>query len=213
MKYIKPIAIFYVSVTILFFIVGYFIAEFKIFDSFDVDSYLKFASIFGGTASIIGLLAIIVPSITTADLKRLESQSLKEVAKLAEEMQKADEQIKKRNEQNLSLKDKNKNLELQIKKASMVLSLETKLKNNYKDLSEIYYESQKNKKQLEALNQEISESENAKELQEIIELIKNQEKEEIFDIDSALWFKPNIFGIGIDMNAISRKIAKIIIKK
>lgn len=213
MKYIKPIAIVYVCITILFFIVGYFVAKSQIVESFDKDTYLTLATILGGTASILGLLAMVVPSITTADLKRLESESLKEVAKLAEEMQMADEQIDKRNKQNLTLKDQNKNLELQIKKASLILSLENKLRRNYSDLSEIYHESLKNKKQLEALNQEIADAENGDELQKIIELVKTQENKQVLDFESAFWLKPNLFGIGVDINALTKQLIKTIREK
>jgi len=206
MKYVKPLAILFVSLTVLFFIGGYFVAELALFEWFDNVKYLKLATVFGGLASIMGLLALILPSITTEDLKRLESDSLKEVARLADEMQKADKQ-------NLSLKNQNKNLELQIKKASLVLSLENKLERNYADLIEIYYDSLKNKKQLEALNQDIAESENADELQKIIELIKRQEREKEIEIDSLFWFKPNMFGIGIDVNAVTRELARRISKK
>jgi len=217
MRIIRIIAIIVICFAILYFILGFIIVEKEFFTAFTQLEYNKYGVIIGSIASVLGLLAMLRPPITTADLKRLETNSLRQVADLADEMRKADKKIEQRSKQLLTLEDRNKNLELQIRKASMVLFLKKKLEKNYSDLTEIYHESVENKKRLDALNEEITDSIDSAVLTEIMYIIEEREKQELLNVDSMFWLKPNFMGIGIDVNAMTKflqsRLRKIINKE
>jgi hypothetical protein len=83
------------------------------------DTYLTYAGIVGGLASVLGLLAFTRPTLTNSDLRELELNSLKSIAETTEELQQMEQQRTQTREEIASLDTKKKEMELLVKKASL----------------------------------------------------------------------------------------------
>lgn len=81
----KKFARFLIIIVVLYFIVGYILVILNILKQ---ELYNQIATIVGGIASACGLLAFVIPSIKTSDFKNIEIDTLKSLAKTAEEIQK-----------------------------------------------------------------------------------------------------------------------------
>ncbi|MCI5228254.1 MAG: hypothetical protein D3918_16775 [Candidatus Electrothrix sp. AX2] len=85
-----------VLLALVYFLGGLILVQLNWPPSFTDEIYLKFAAIFGGIASVFGLLGLALPGITTKDLQEVELGSLRKIADLAEKMQTANKKYSKR---------------------------------------------------------------------------------------------------------------------
>lgn len=127
----KKITGFFIVLVVLFFIVGYVLVVFKILDQ---ELYNQIATILGGLASTVGLLAFVLPSLRTSDIKNIELDTLKSLAKTAEEIQKKEAELKTRESDISRLELQKKELEFLVKKASLNLFFKEQLERYYETL-------------------------------------------------------------------------------
>lgn len=73
-----------VLLCILYFLLGLIAVHAEFLDQ---EVYNRYATIVGGLASILGLLAFAQPRITTNDLRQVEIDALKQVSQAVEELQ------------------------------------------------------------------------------------------------------------------------------
>lgn len=81
----KKISVAFILIAVLYFVIGYVLV---ITGQLKQDLYNQIATIVGGLASILGLLGFVLPSLKTSDIKSIEIDTLKSLAKTAEEIQK-----------------------------------------------------------------------------------------------------------------------------
>ncbi|XCN73640.1 MAG: hypothetical protein Q3M24_02485 [Candidatus Electrothrix aestuarii] len=206
------------TISLFYFVAGFIVAEFNIISAFTFDIYLKYTAVIGGVASVFGLLALALPVISSNDLMTIEIDSLRKVADLAEEMQAADKEIKQKSERINSLNVEKKHIELLVRKASLSLHLQNKYEQDIRLLSETFKDVKRTKEQLIALDEEIGEEENKELLYEISQIVKERGVKESSlsqadQLSQLVWIKPNIMGIGIDINALIIRLLDIIKKK
>jgi cytochrome c biogenesis protein CcdA len=82
---VKKISVAFILIAVLYFVIGYVLV---ITGQLKQDLYNQIATIVGGLASILGLLGFVLPSLKTSDIKSIEIDTLKSLAKTAEEIQK-----------------------------------------------------------------------------------------------------------------------------
>ena len=154
---------------------GWFAVYFKILNK---DTYILYAGIVGGLASVVGLLSFTRPAITKTDLQEIEMESLLSVAKTSEELNNLEKERAKTEEELGDLAVQKKEMELLVKKASLALFLkeqhsyiENKIVDELKrneslsiNLEKINDVSEK----LSALNEEIDSDPNVSQLREVI---------------------------------------------
>lgn len=98
------------------------------------DTYWKIVGVVGGMASIIGMLGIALNPLTDADIRNFRTKSLVELAQTAAEIENKQGMLKEANEQLTSLKIKKDELEVLVKKASLVLYYKEELDRLYQRL-------------------------------------------------------------------------------
>lgn len=170
----KKITGFFIVIVVLFFIIGYILVIFNILEQ---NLYNQIATVLGGLASTIGLLAFVLPSLRTSDIKNIEIDTLKSLAKTAEEIQKKEAELKTRESDISRLELQKEELEFLVKNASLNLF--------YKEQLERYYETLdkqiSNNKEINTTLNEIRELEfKVNELD--IEIDKNPNTEYIIEI-------------------------------
>jgi hypothetical protein len=170
----KKITGFFIVTVVLFFIIGYILVVLNILEQ---NLYNQIATVLGGLASTIGLLAFVLPSLRTSDIKNIEIDTLKSLAKTAEEIQKKEAELKTRESDILRLELQKEELEFLVKNASLNLF--------YKEQLERYYETLdkqiSNNKEINTTLNEIRELEfKVNELD--IEISKNPNTEYIIEI-------------------------------
>ena len=141
-----------VFLTAMYFIVGFFIAQFTIIKTITFEIYLKYGAIFDGLASILSLWVFTISSISTKSLKDMETKMFRKVGELAGEMQKFDIDIKEKSKEVDNLEIRKKQLEILVRKASFVQFLRAKLKQNNAALVELYNNNRTIKNQLSSLD-------------------------------------------------------------
>lgn len=160
---------------ITYFIGGWGAVHFGILTK---DLYFSFAGIVGGLASVVGLFSFTKPGLTKTDLQEIEIDSLKSIAKTADELQGLEIEREKTEEELGDLRIQKKEMELLVKKASLALFL----KEQYSHIEEkILGEVQANdvlqeslsevielKRKLSALDEEVEADPNVTLLREIM---------------------------------------------
>lgn len=113
-----------------FFVVGYILV---ILGLMHQNTYNQIATLAGGVASTIGLLTFVLPNLKTSDIKTVELETLKNLAKTAEEIQKKEKELDKKQNDLTKLELQKQELEFLVKNASLNLF--------YKEQLERYYET------------------------------------------------------------------------
>jgi len=127
----KKVTGFFIVLVVLYFIVGYVLVVFEILEQ---QLYNQIATILGGLASSVGLLAFVLPSFRTSDFKNIELDTLKSLAKTAEEIQKKEAELKTRESDISRLELQKEELEFLVKKASLNLFFKEQLERYYETL-------------------------------------------------------------------------------
>ncbi len=127
----KKFARFLIIIVVLYFIVGYILVILNVLKQ---ELYNQIATIVGGIASACGLFAFVIPSIKTSDFKNIEIDTLKSLAKTAEEIQKKEEELKTRESDIVRLELQKEELEFLVKKASLNLFFKEQLERYYETL-------------------------------------------------------------------------------
>ena len=178
----KAILLLLVSLCLLYFCIGLFLALFNIVD---FQTYGMGATVAGGLASILGLLGFLLPKLTTDDIKNIELVAIKNLVKVSEEITNKTEELNRRKNE-LSQKDRDiQELELQkqemeflIKKAGLLHYLKEQFFFKEKSIVDfldsnegvktLIDETIELKKKIQELDKEIDQSKYADFLQEII---------------------------------------------
>jgi hypothetical protein len=131
---VKKIIVIFVIGTVAFIFVGFILVQLKWLDQ---GLYLKIATITGGLASAIGMLSLLRPTITMADIRSLEQEAFRNVSDLADELQKAETDKVKTQAEILRLEARKKEMEILVRKASMSVFLKTRLEQMQERTREI----------------------------------------------------------------------------
>lgn len=213
-KFIKAV----VLLALFYFVGGFIFVQLNWPPAFTEKIYLEFAAIFGGIASVFGLLGLALPGITTKDLQEVELGSLRKIADLAEKMQTANKEYSKRsgeiNKLRIEKKQielKKKKIELLARKVSMELHLQQTYESNIEQITKLYKDNIKIEERLQALGTEIQQSGDQDIINEIIKhsRIRIESESMSNNINEIFWLKPTLFGIGIDLNALFKRMLDI----
>lgn len=158
----------------LYFIIGYILV---LLDLWDKETYNQVATIVGGATSILGLLGFVLPGIKMTDLKKLELDTLKNLALTAEEIQKREKELTTKQSDIVKLELQKKELEFLVRKASLSLFFKEQLERYNQKLVELVSES----KEISRVINEITElNEKVRELD--VEIEKNPNAEKVFEL-------------------------------
>lgn len=172
----KRFAIIFIILAVLFFVVGYGLVVFGILGQ---ALYNQVATIVGGLASILGLLAFVLPGIKSSDIKTIEVDALKSLAKTAEEIQSKEAELSIKQSDITRLELQKQELEFLVKKASLNLFYKDQMERSYealerlisenKEISRIISEVQELEYKVGELDLEIEKSPNTDSILKIIE--------------------------------------------
>lgn len=127
----KKFAIIFIILAVLYFIVGYI---FVIMCKLEQSLYNQIATIVGGIASILGLLGFVLPTLRTSDIKKIEIDTLKSLAKTAEEIQKKEVELNTKQNDLTKLELQKQELEFLVRKASLNLFFKEQMERYYEIL-------------------------------------------------------------------------------
>jgi hypothetical protein len=127
----KKFAVTFIIIAVLFFVVGY---VFVILGQLHQEMYNQIATIVGGLASILGLLGFVLPSLKTSDIKSIEIDTLKSLAKTAEEIQKKEAELNIKQNDLTKLELQKQELEFLVRKASLNLFFKEQMERYYENL-------------------------------------------------------------------------------
>jgi hypothetical protein len=182
----KKITGFFIVLVVLFFLVGYILVVLNILEQ---KTYNQIATILGGLASTVGLLAFVLPSLRTSDIKNIELDTLKSLAKTAEEIQKKEAELKTREGDISRLELQKEELEFLVKKASLNLFFKEQLERYYetldkqisnnKEINRTLSEIRELEFKVSELDIEIDKNPNTEYIIEIIKKARNYRRTEI----------------------------------
>ncbi len=195
----------------LYLLVGYILARIGLIPGYTTNEYFASAAIVGGIASIFGLLGLGLPSLTLEDVRRVELDGLRRVADLAEEMRATDKKLAATSVELDSLEKKREEMEFLVQKASLSLHLQSRLEQVTRDLVELYHQKIDIESRLQALDEEVEATANKEVIEEVSAIVRERENT-AEQLSEVFWMKPSFFGIGIDLNAIVKRLAKQIKK-
>ena len=112
------------------------------------EEYFAYSGIVGGLASVAGLFALTRPALSKSDVQAIELESLKSMAKTAEELQNLEVARARAKGELGDLEVKKKEMELLVKKASLALFLKEQYEHYEKQVLD---EVEKNSKLQEYL--------------------------------------------------------------
>lgn len=98
------------------------------------DTYWKIAGAVSGLASILGLLGLAINPLKDADIKSFQVQTLQKLADTAKEIENKEGVLKETSDKITSLEIKKEELEVLVKKASLVLYYKDELERAYQRL-------------------------------------------------------------------------------
>lgn len=127
----KKFSVTFIILAVLFFIIGYVSV---ILGQLQLSLYNQIATIAGGLASILGLLGFVLPSLKTSDLKSIEINTLKSLAKTAEEIQKKEAELHIKQNDLTKLELQKQELEFLVRKASLNLFFKEQMERYYETL-------------------------------------------------------------------------------
>lgn len=164
-----------ITLSFLYFLAGLIGMKFNFFTKED---YFAYAGIVGTLATISSLFALTRPVITKSDFQAIELETLKSVTETAEQLKLLQNARHKTAEEIDELALKKKEMELLVKKASLVLFLKEQYTHyeqqvfkeisNNSDLKSSLEKLAEVSKKLSALNEEIESDPNVNQLKEII---------------------------------------------
>lgn len=164
-----------ILICVAYFIGGWVAVHFGLFDK---NTYFSYAGIVGGLASVVGLLSFTKPALTKTDLQEIEMDSLRSIAETSDQLKKLEGERARTKEELGDLEIQKKEMELLVKKASLVLFLKEQYSHHEKKISveiensplltESINESIEIAKKLDALNEEIESDPNVDQLREIM---------------------------------------------
>lgn len=176
----------FIILVVLFFIVGYI---FVVLGKLEQTVYNQIATIAGGLASTVGLLAFVLPSLKTSDIKSIELNTLKSLAKTAEEIQKKETELNIKQNDLTQLELQKQELEFLVKKASLNLFFKEQLERYYetldkqisynKEISRTISEIRELEYKISELDIEIDKSPNTENILQIIKEARNHRKTSI----------------------------------
>lgn len=182
----KKITGFFIILVVLFFIVGYILV---ILGKMEQTTYNQIATIAGGLASTVGLLAFVLPTLKTSDIKSIELSTLKSLAKTAEEIQKKEAELSIKQNDITQLELQKQELEFLVKKASLNLFFKEQLERYYetldkqisynKEISRTLSEIKELDYKVKELDIEIEQSPNTEYILQIIKEARNHRKTSI----------------------------------
>lgn len=171
----KKILIVLVSIVLLFFIVGYIAV---LYFSFNLQLYLTIATISGGIASVLGLLSLSRPALTTNDIQSFEVQSLKKISEIAQEIEDAKTKSAQTKEEIAKLAEQKEEMQILVRKASLSLFLHDQIDKHQsqilnilesnKELTTLLKEYDQLSEKLLALDEEINTDKNVDMLRSIV---------------------------------------------
>lgn len=123
---LRSTSLFAIIAVLLFIVFG---GSFAYFEIISASLYGFTLSIVGTLASIIGLLSLLTPRITSKDFKLIESDLIEEVTKAAKSAADYEALISKNKEQLESVKRDRNEIELIVRKVSLRIFLEERLRN------------------------------------------------------------------------------------
>jgi hypothetical protein len=116
----RRISAIVILLCITYFIVGWIAVLLGVFDKY---LYFSYAGFVGAIASVVGLLSLTKPAFTKTDLHEIEIDSLKSIAETSEQLKSLERERVKTIEELDDLELQKKEMELLVKKASLVLFL------------------------------------------------------------------------------------------
>ena len=180
----RKIAIVGFVVALVIFVAGAIMAllDFLI----DWEIYWKITGCVGGLASVVGILGFVSNPLADADIRKLHSKSLKELAETAKQIESKEGELKQANDKVASLQLKSEELEVLVKKASLCLFYNDELQHNYQkllslvqknqELKDLIVNIQQTEEDAKALNAEIEQNDDVK---DIIDMINKAKKSRI----------------------------------
>lgn len=179
----KRIAIIVIIIAVIFFIGGYILV---IMGKLEQTQYNQIATIAGGVASILGLLGLALPKLKTSDIKLIEIDTLKNLAKTAEEIQKKEAELYIKQNDLTRLELQKQELEFIVKKASLNLFYKEQIERYYdtldkqisdnKEISRTLNDIKELEYKIEELKIEIEKSPNTESILQIIEEARKHRK-------------------------------------
>jgi uncharacterized membrane protein len=175
-----------IILAVIFFIFGYVLVFFGYLKQ---ENYNQIATIVGGLASIIGLLGFVLPSLKTSDIKNIELETLKSLAKTAEEIQKKEAELTTKQSDLTKLELQKQELEFLVRKASLNLFFKEQMERYYetldkqisdnKEISRTIKEIKELEYKIVELEIEIEKSPNTENILKIIEEARKHRKTNI----------------------------------
>ncbi|MEY2923036.1 MAG: hypothetical protein RL108_1662, partial [Bacteroidota bacterium] len=107
-----------IIIAVLFFIIGYILV---LIGFLKQEMYNQIATIVGGLASILSLLGLVLPSLKASDIKTIEVETLKSLAKTAEEIQQKEKELNTKQNDLSQLELQKQELEFLVRNASLNL--------------------------------------------------------------------------------------------
>lgn len=149
------------------------------------ESYFSYAGIVGALASVVGLVSLTRPPISSTDLLDLDLDSLKSITETAEELRELEREKTRTKDELGNLDIKRREMELLVQKGSLSLFLKEKLAHHEnrilervqadKELKEDVAKVQEISEKLSALNEEIDSDPNVSQLNEIVAAANRRE--------------------------------------
>lgn len=172
----KRITSIVIILVVAFFVVGYLCV---IAGWMNQSTYNQIATIAGGLASTVGLLTFVLPGLKTSDIKSIEIETLKSLAKTAEEIQQKEKELNKKQDDLTKLELQQQELEFLVKKASLNLFFKEQMEKYYetldrqinenREISRTINEIKELEYKIEELEIEINKSPNTEQIMKIIE--------------------------------------------
>ena len=182
-----------VAVSLLFFVLG-LLAVKRGWLSESV--YSTVATVLGGAASLIGLLSLARPAITTEDLENLERDALTRVTAVARDLDEARRARAATQEELQQLEAQRIQMQALVRKAAMELFLEERLARHRerlaerlagdRELAQLVESVASDSAQLRAIGLEVRADPNEALLREIVETIRSRERNVTHDWLQAL---------------------------
>lgn len=165
-----------IIIAVLFFVIGYI---FVLTGFLKQEMYNQIATVVGGLASILSLLGLVSPSLKESDIKTIEVETLKSLAKTAEEIQKKEKELNSKQNDLTQLELQKQELEFLVRNASLNLFFKEQMERYYetlerqvsesKDISRTINDIKELDYKINELNIEIEKSPNTENILKIIE--------------------------------------------
>ena len=200
--------------TIILFCILYFVGGWiaVIRDWVPKESYFSYAGLVGGLASVAGLITLVRPGFTKADVQAVEIETLKSMTEKVEQLKALEDERAKTREEIGDLELRKKEMELLVRKASLALFLKEQFTHYEQNILDDINGNPRLKENIEkyidasdkldALNEEIDKDKNVSRLREIIKT-SGRSKE----IDNIIETAPAILRI---MLISAREISRIV---